>query len=422
MNDADRLAGLVEQLARIKTERDHLHTRVAELAEVRDRLRNKVQEQQAQLYPLELETSLSRIAAEVAAASGNQPRQLYYVASMEHIHDYMRTLYANGPKHGFRVRGVRWLDDVPADITNAVVHVHWTDAQAFHQQRLADEAVDRWVAKLDDLRSANNTIVWSIHEPLPHSIRHREAEIRFRSALADRANIIHVLNDTTVAACAELFAIDPAKVVHIPMQSLASLHASVGGRSTLRHSLGISPDTAILLSFGVIKPYKHIVEVAKAAQAIGALALIVGPAFVKRYDIADSLEAARELGAIVVDTYVEDQAVGPLFEICDAVALPYDAEAHNSAVLNLALSLRRPVVLPSGGVASYFSFDLDQLSYDQAEFPQSFVTAAQRACSGADAAAWQDIFDRFAEEHEAGAISDRYFGALASLSSQGGQA
>jgi glycosyltransferase involved in cell wall biosynthesis len=124
-----------------------------------------------------------------------------------------------------------------------------------------------------------------------------------------------------------------------------------------RDRYGISDEDEVVLFFGNLRPSKGVDDLveafARAERPAGSKLLIVGyPS--RDFDVAALRRhiARDELGdAIVLDLgYIPIGAVGPLYDVCRFVALPYRS-ATQSGPLHVALSYHKPVLATrTGGI------------------------------------------------------------------------
>jgi glycosyltransferase involved in cell wall biosynthesis len=104
----------------------------------------------------------------------------------------------------------------------------------------------------------------------------------------------------------------------------------------------------VVLSFGLLRPYKGIETLLEAFRRVGGAELwIVGN---PRMEVGPLRELAAEARGRVrfVTRFVEDAEIPAIFRRADVVALPY-LDAEHSGVLYTALAFGRPLVLSAVG-------------------------------------------------------------------------
>ena len=121
--------------------------------------------------------------------------------------------------------------------------------------------------------------------------------------------------------------------------------------STARKTLGYSDDDKVILFFGLIRPYKGIMDLLEASASLPPYAkvLIVGEAYSGADEIRERIAQADLSGRVLwIDRFVPDRDVALYFNCADAVVLPYRT-ATQSGVAQIALSFRKPLVLTDTG-------------------------------------------------------------------------
>ena len=104
----------------------------------------------------------------------------------------------------------------------------------------------------------------------------------------------------------------------------------------------------VILSFGLLRPYKGIENLLEAFRHVeGAELWVVGN---PRMDVGPLRELAAEAGGRVrfVTRFVEDAEIPAIFRRADLVALPY-LDAEHSGVLYTGLAFGKPLVLSAVG-------------------------------------------------------------------------
>ncbi|MBO8140912.1 MAG: glycosyltransferase [Firmicutes bacterium] len=122
-------------------------------------------------------------------------------------------------------------------------------------------------------------------------------------------------------------------------------------REAARKILGIDANSAVILFFGQIRPYKGVVGLVEAFREIqmpGVELVIAGR--IKNAELAKEIESAsaEDPRVRVYDQFVPETKVSQFFSAADLVVLPY-TEILNSGSAILALSLDRPVLVPDLG-------------------------------------------------------------------------
>lgn len=235
--------------------------------------------------------------------------------------------------------------------TGDVFHMHWTAPIVQRTDDDLDTArtrLDRFRTAVDAARGRGASLVWTVHNVLPHDARHLELEVELNRYLAEVADAVHVMNVATVAAVAPHYSLDPARVVHIPHPSYQGVYPGSTTRDDARASFGLGPDDHAVLAFGQMRPYKGLDVLVDAVRRLPAdqrpVLLLAG-----RTSEDDRAEIDRLLGddlrAVREHDHVDDVDVQRWFRAADTAVFPY-RRVLNSGSLHLAASFGVPAVLP----------------------------------------------------------------------------
>ncbi len=122
-------------------------------------------------------------------------------------------------------------------------------------------------------------------------------------------------------------------------------------RSSARQELGYSTDTQLVLFFGLIRPYKGLMDLIEAMRLLprNISLLIVGECYSDSSEILKAIESEELSGRVRwIDEFVPDNQVAKYFLASDVVTLPY-RHATQSAVAQIALSFGRVLILTDTG-------------------------------------------------------------------------
>ena len=118
-----------------------------------------------------------------------------------------------------------------------------------------------------------------------------------------------------------------------------------------RQKLEYSADAQIVLFFGLIRPYKGLMDLIEAMKHLPQeiSLLIVGECYSDRSDILKAITSEQLSGRVRwIDEFIPDNQVAKYFLASDVVALPY-RHATQSAVAQIALAFGRVLVLTDTG-------------------------------------------------------------------------
>jgi glycosyltransferase involved in cell wall biosynthesis len=155
----------------------------------------------------------------------------------------------------------------------------------------------------------------------------------------------------------EKYGMDAGRIRVVPMGLYD--HHKQEDRTEARKALGIDgndvSDVAVILSFGLIRPYKGIPYLIRAFgdlpedAAHSARLLLVGEIWEDRASVEDAIASSPHKDRItLVDRYVSDAEVGKYFSAADIVVLPY-LRASQSAVAHVAMAFGKPIIVSRVG-------------------------------------------------------------------------
>jgi glycosyltransferase involved in cell wall biosynthesis len=329
---------------------------------------------------------------------------------------YQELLYADAVAAGVRVvptwypmwRGFPRDDGGP--LTNQILHVHWTSAvlQRAAGTFSAYRRLDRFRTAIRDFRARGGRLFWTVHNLLPHDVRHRTLEGELFRFLAEQADRIHVLGPATAAAAAPLGGLPAERVTVIEHSNYRGVYPDFVGRDEARRRLGLGDDDRALLLFGEIRPYKGLdlllTAFRSAASTDARLRLLIAGG-VTAGDEGDALLEQCRADPRVVTCFerVPDSDVQVWLRATDLVVLPYRAIV-NSGALHLALTFGRPVVAPMAGeVAALLHPDYAAgfAAGDPVDLARAIAVAVETLCTPAAAASASRAADRFPPERMA---------------------
>jgi glycosyltransferase involved in cell wall biosynthesis len=185
------------------------------------------------------------------------------------------------------------------------------------------------------------------HNVLPHEeSRVDQAAVRWALQRADRL-IVHTTAQQALAQ--KLLPDCQTQVVALP--SYEAFHSEVWGRDRARAHLSLTGN--ILLFFGLIRPYKGLLDLIEALPTIlneaDVKLLVVGEIWggASVYE-ARLVELNLQEKVQLIDRYVSNDEAAMYFSAADLAVLPY-REATGSAVLQLSFGLGVPVVATRTG-------------------------------------------------------------------------
>ena len=238
--------------------------------------------------------------------------------------------------------------------------------------RAADVVHFQWltVQPLDvHLLPRSRPLVLTAHDVLPREPRPGQLDAQRR--LYERVEAVVVHSEHGAVRLRDELRIDPAHVHVIPHGAFTHF-AELEDPAPLPPELAAT-DTPVVLSFGLLRPYKGIDVLLDAWRGIdGAELWVVG---LPKMDIAP-LRAAAPPNVRFVPRFVADRELPAFFRRADLVVLPY-REIDQSGVLFTALAFGTPLLLSAVG-----------------GFPEVAASGAAELVPPGDAAALHDALRR----------------------------
>ncbi|MFG1422807.1 glycosyltransferase [Roseixanthobacter liquoris] len=227
-----------------------------------------------------------------------------------------------------------------------ICHMHWPEYAMGADRpwrRMADAG--RFFGKLAWMKMHGARLIWTAHNVYPHDTSPRRSMELFYFILFSMLDGLIFLNE----ASRDLFyrrhpRCRSAASAVIPAANVRSIFADVAETGTRE------PDGHQFLFFGVIRPYKGLDRLMTAFSALAAprtRLVCAGAAFANPDYMSwiAQLAAADERIDLRIG-WVPEREIAALFGASAVVVLPY-RDLLNSGVAILALSLDRPVLLPS---------------------------------------------------------------------------
>lgn len=272
-----------------------------------------------------------------------------------------------------------------SDHRREVFHLNWT-APVLGPS--LDEAVRsrrhrRFLDGLDELHDRGVTLVWTVHNVLPHECADPLLEAQLRQEIADRVDLIHVMCEDAVGACSGYYEIPEDKVRVLPHPSFIDVYPNLVDRETARSELGLGYEDFVYLHLGKIRPYKGIDGLLDAFDVLSRqdrslkLLLVGEPGRFEQRD--EIIQRARANPSVIGNLNpVPDADIQLYMNAADVVVLPYRT-VLSSGALQLAYSFGRPVVAAAVGCIPHQVDDTTGILFDWADGDHALLAAMQAA-------------------------------------------
>lgn len=232
-------------------------------------------------------------------------------------------------------------------VAKHIVHVHWPTilyGSAYSLKSLylltRNAIVVRYLKRCYGVR-----VVWTVHNTFSHDYPHPWID-RIGTALVRRvADCVQVQQQSTKTLYSRLY---PTKrVEYIPHGNYIGVYGPIERRNTdLRTRLGFEKEDIVLLSLGVIAPYKRneaLIQAVLSQKNERVKLLIAGKGDVKYVETLK--RKAGDTGRIVItNAFVDHSSIPAYMSIADFAVFFYDDSEMTSGGMILALSYGVPVI------------------------------------------------------------------------------
>lgn len=234
-----------------------------------------------------------------------------------------------------------------------VIHINWVHRFCKFDRDRPGESVRFALRRLRDfyiLRSKGYQLVWTVHNTLSHDCIAPRFEQCFRWAFSRLCSDIIVMSEYSKQEFVRLYG-RRDRIHVVPHGNYIGAYANHMSREEAREKLKIAPQQKVLLYFGQVKPYKgvdHLLAAFGQLHDPDAVLLIAGSC--RDADLSNTIHQAAEVDPRILSRleFIPDDDIQLYMNACDWVVLPYQAILNSGSAL-LALSYRRPVIVPQRG-------------------------------------------------------------------------
>jgi beta-1,4-mannosyltransferase len=288
---------------------------------------------------------------------------VYAYTPVARMNPYQALTYGAFGDHGLAVTPVTdpWsfesLMAVSGQCAGVVLHVHWLsfvfqDVTSAAQARQSSEA---FMAKLKSFRARGGKLVWTVHNMVSHDARYHAEELALQQAVADEADLVHVLSADTPELVKDILRLDPDKLVVVPHPSYHGAYEDYVPRDHARMTLGLESDELVYVVFGAIKAYKGIEQLVEGFNELLARSdrprrLIVAGGADQDPQTQEMIRQLRIHPYVLVhDVKVPGDRAQYLLRAADLMVLPHQ-RALNSGGALLGPTFDLPIVANRVGV------------------------------------------------------------------------
>ena len=237
-----------------------------------------------------------------------------------------------------------------------IFHLHWTlNIMATAKTCMeAEKCKNLFLKKMFEFLSLGGSLIWTIHNALPHKCEYLKQEIELRNILAQAAQKIHIHSKQSIPEIEKYTKLPLDKIQISPHGNYVGAYPNTVERKTARGHFGFSPEETVFLFLGQIRYYKGIdlllEAFAKVHKIYPQTRLIIAGKPVDAID-KNNFDFSTEVlnSVLLIKKYIPGDELQLYFNSADAVVLPYRKILTSGSVL-LALSFSRPVIAPKCGM------------------------------------------------------------------------
>lgn len=138
-----------------------------------------------------------------------------------------------------------------------IFHLHWLNAfmvRAKTEEQARQDFTD-FLSQLDSFLSKGGRVVWTIHNIVSHDTKFRDLEIEMSSLIAARADVLHFHARSSVLEVRAVFSAE--RIAISAHGNYVSAYPDDGlSKTAARDALGLDKGEDLVLSLGLVRPYK----------------------------------------------------------------------------------------------------------------------------------------------------------------------
>ncbi|MHA7221468.1 glycosyltransferase [Arthrobacter sp. RHLT1-20] len=305
------------------------------------------------------------LAAYSSLAGREEKPHLLGYTPVARMNPYQALLYRRFAESGIAVAPIlkperfRGLLDFQRMASTTSLHLHWNSWMtlgAVEEDRARSVGLGM-AGRLEQLRDKGVNVIWTVHNVYPHDAVHIDVELEVQQRVADAANIVHVMSESTIDAMNGYVQLDRGKVVVAPHPSYKGAYVDVVTREEARAMLGLGPDEVVFLLFGALKSYKGLDRLLDAVDIVAAGA----PEFRFRILVAGGSDNSPAVKEFVNRALVHPSVLIESSKIQNDRA-QYFLRAADIGLVNYERTLN------SGAALLYGTFDLPVVAADTPTF------------------------------------------------------
>jgi len=272
------------------------------------------------------------------------------------LNPYNSLLYEQIQAQGQRVHEFSWRRVVQLQRPD-VLHVHWPERQilfpGWRLRKLAEFALFRFYVWATRLRGGK--VAWTAHNAFPHDKPRTRLNLYLWTSFLSRLDgVIYLSGESKRQIQAEYPVLRhkmSAVIQHGDYRDwLSAMKARATRERLSRQSLGIPAGAKVILSFGLIRPYKGIDLLVEQFKLLDGDSHLIVAGHTSRPELREKIEQlSRDRPNIhLLLRWIKGEELAALLKIANVVVLPYRTITNSGAAL-LALSAHLPILAPNKG-------------------------------------------------------------------------
>ena len=331
---------------------------------------------------------------------GNPFQSLYYSEFLEN------GIVPIGTNNLSNVASIRW----PGKL---FLHLHWL-GNIIGETESADVAnrrIEGFLQQIDVMKENGFSIIWTVHNILPHDAALQDCQIKLRVELVKRCDIIHTMCEDTVQLAEAFFSIPEDIIVNVPHPTYETFYPTQYSNLESRFQLNIKPDEFVFLFFGSIQAYKGLHDLVRAFNELNSrtdkkLKLIIAGKVFNQSNfktIKNEIDASENI--VLFQNRIPNEDVQHYFKAANVCVCPYRITL-NSGVAHLSHTFGTPVIGPNVGGFKELLSNGGGFTYEQLNF-EDLVLAMEKSLSMDFNKERKDIF-KINQKYNPGEISSRF--------------
>jgi O-antigen biosynthesis protein len=313
---------------------------------------------------------------EVFAPNPQEPRKVSYrrkqpVTNVFFFPDYRKSniyqslLYSHLPQNTALYSGdiSDALQAMRDGIGKVIFHLHWTNyiLKPAKTQEEATRFKNAFLKKLFEFLADGGSLIWTIHNVLPHDCQYLAQEIELRNIICIAASKIHIHSASSLPEIQKHLNVPQEKVAIIPHGNYLGVYPNTISREEARKKFNFTSDQTVFLFLGLIRKYKGIddliVAFSRVQQKFPNTHLLIAGKAIDQINL-DELNLDIEPKITLVQKYIPDHELQLFFKAADVAVLPYKNILTSGSLLN-AMSFSCPVIAPRVGMTEEIIKDGD---------------------------------------------------------------